>query len=151
MKLIDLFFLVILISCCTIKTVAILGPSVIDPAFTSYYKSFKENTGVNPYRISARFAKIKPDGGRTIIGYCYADGRIEIDPQQWKLLGPYGKEEVVYHELGHCAGGLDHDNRMDDNTRCPYSIMYHAAFGDWYCYERYKDYYIKELKSKMSR
>lgn len=87
------------------------------------------------------------------VGVCYTwtDGyrNIEIDTKQWKAMSDLGREEVIFHELGHCILGRGHDESKVDLgvfKQAPASIMYPYVFGDASVYREFKDsQYYKEL------
>lgn len=49
---------------------------------------------------------IKESNGKII----YSSKKIFMDPYKWSNLNEEGKKEILAHELGHCAWGLDHLN-----------------------------------------
>lgn len=73
---------------------------------------------------------------------------IEFDEDYWNTLTYYGKEELVFHELGHCVYGLEHDERRGNvgiYSEVPLSIMYPVHFGSMNYYKENTNYYYKEL------
>jgi hypothetical protein len=80
---------------------------------------------------------------------------ISINPDQcW--LNDYAKEALIFHELGHCILGRDHDNgvlpngdpkrMMIENNIGIYAPCVYAIGGDHSCNFIFKrDYYISEL------
>lgn len=102
------------------------------------------------------------DGSWTL-GVCYSSStgknRVAISTDFW--LGPKDadgvrhsvysaaeKEELLFHELGHCVLGRDHVTRtafaVDRNQTIPVSIMYPYHLGQRKYSGNY-DYYMKEL------
>lgn len=88
-----------------------------------------------------------------VLGVCYyhsnAPGRIEIDQPSWLRLSDFGREYVVFHELGHCILGRGHTESQYTNGSCK-SIM---ASGTGNCYENYttttRVHYINELFTSL--
>lgn len=123
-------------------------PAIVDEALASYLVKFELDVGASTKDIDVVFGALDGD----VVGVCYAwtDGKrkIVIDKEYWDLEREEQKEELIFHELGHCAMGLDHDEGVSlvGTIYCPTSIMYPYTFD--YCYERYRDYYISELKNK---
>jgi len=87
------------------------------------------------------------------VGLCwsqtYSNGEkqgieIEIDPDFWFASSEMKKEELLFHELGHCILNRDHEDEML-YQRIPKSVMYPYVF-EW-AYERYRSYYVDELKN----
>lgn len=90
-----------------------------------------------------------------MVGVCkwWDDGHreIQIDRQAWPSFTDNGKEELIFHELGHCILNLPHnENRINIGgwRSVPQSIMYPTVFGDSYFYEDLKDYYYNQLSGK---
>lgn len=114
----------------------------------SYVQRFEEVTGVKG-QITINFSTL-PD---QILGVCYKydDGKrdVEIDLSYWKEIDDLTKEEIVFHELGHCVLNRDHDETLIETSkysqRIPNSIMYPYAFGYTMFYEEFREHYINEL------
>lgn len=119
-------------------------PVVVDPAFVSYVKMFESNIGVSASRVSVSFKAL----AAPFIGECEVFGpnlSVHVDPDFWGRATEDEREELIYHELAHCAMDLDHDERIMPNG-CPSSIMNSYQLDA--CFPRYKPYYIDELRSK---
>jgi len=74
---------------------------------------------------------------------------ILISKEVWKGLSPDQKEELVFHELGHCELNLGHIDGQYMNTGCPLSLMAPRLFSKHQalaCYNRYKEYYVGQIK-----
>lgn len=117
-----------------------------------YFKSFEQTYGIGTRSIATQFIKIEGAVGQCHI---WTDGskRIDIDPTYWNSISSLGKENLIFHELGHCAMNLDHnENRIElEDESIPESIMYPYVFGmNWY-YKSFRNYYIKELKYEARR
>ena len=70
---------------------------------------------------------------------------INIDPEFWAIASDVEKEEVVFHELGHCILGRDHEETVLEEG-IPKSIMFPYVF-EWE-YQNYRSYYVAELKNE---
>lgn len=87
----------------------------------------------------------------TTIGVCYwyeednkkVGVRVEIDPEFWFESVEAAREELLFHELGHCILGRDHDTTLLYGAM-PKSVMYPYVFSTTYLV--FRDYYVKELK-----
>jgi len=84
-----------------------------------------------------------------IIGECitYTNGQKEIiiDEEYWNApeIGDGDREELIFHELGHCQLGLVHVNTLLPNGM-PTTIMNAQHFsGTWY--ELNRNYYLTVL------
>lgn len=120
--------------------------SSVDPEIQVYFSRFESiigvgTAGINGEKVSLPFSSlamcvIDTVGNRTV----------QVAIYYWKAATDSQKEETIFHELGHCAMGLQHiyDLRPD---HCPVSIMYPYEFGDTLCYENNKEYYYQELQS----
>ena len=121
-------------------------PVTIDPELRPYLTKFEEEIGVDASGINIVFGDIEGD----IVGFCNVGWKrrsIVIDRSSWKNLEHYEKEELMYHELGHCAMDLDHDDEQKKILNsCPSSVMNSRLLG--ICYKLYTNYYKQELKSK---
>jgi len=69
---------------------------------------------------------------RGTLGQCksYSDGskQIVIDQPFWNSASELEREYVVFHELGHCLLGRDHDDSTDASGKCT-SIMQSGEGG----------------------
>lgn len=85
-------------------------------------------------------------GFSEIAGYCQVDDnekKIVINSVSWSKYTDLEKEELLFHELGHCVLYRGHLNEVfPDDT--PVSIMYYRVMNEDVYKEKY-DYYIKEL------
>lgn len=91
---------------------------------------------------------------QNIVGQCDGIGTVQIDPTNWTTLQDLGKEQLIFHELGHCVLGLGHNRTMieftdsNNNTQfIPESIMYPQEFGNFLFYQQNLNYYHNELKT----
>lgn len=75
---------------------------------------------------------------------------IRVSEKAWNSYNEFQKEEVIYHELGHCALERGHDDTMIKSTlgpieiEFPKSIMYPYILND-FDYKFLKKYYMVEL------
>jgi len=127
------------------KDVVVTVSSILKP----YAQSFQSIMGVDTTKISLAFVK---QDTRTRLAVCwiYPDSTerdIEVDPTWWNGATPSAREQVMYHELGHCAMGIMHRDGHDVN-HLPLSIMRSWAFDDDELdnYELHHDEYMNELK-----
>ena len=122
----------------------------IDPKLIPYYELFENITGINAEHIPAEIVDL-PD---SVVGRCtyYIDWElIQIDTAYFEKGSDNSKEEVMLHELGHCALNRGHTKKVitdDYYGEIPGSIMYEFAIGDYQFYEKNKDYYHEELNNE---
>lgn len=117
--------------------------------FNKYKEKFEQETGVavsvpiiydetlsNEY---AAVCEIFSDGYKLI----------RINELYWSYYGESGREELVYHELGHCVLDRDHTEELTIppayRYAIPNSIMYPYAFGNSFYYLAFRDHYVEEL------
>lgn len=117
----------------------------IDPSFAKYVQSFNTQYGVD-INMNMRFA---PQDGSVVavcISYSNGSNRIEVDPEKWQNYDEDTKEEVIFHELGHCF--LDRPHREDvvdyGWRTVPMSIMYPFVMPAS-TYRQYHSEYMHEL------
>lgn len=80
-----------------------------------------------------------------VAGWCVRTSplQIMIDKEYFDMSTNYEKEELIFHELGHCILNKDHDESKDSNRR-PKSIMYPVTITDS-IYRENRTEYINEL------
>jgi hypothetical protein len=139
----NLFLIIIalLLPSCGQKT-----PIYIEPNVAPYVNSFESITGIK-VNISIRFAKQES----SVVGVCFMSNfkgeNIELDPDFWNSSDDMEREELVFHELGHCVLMRDHKDDVINDTNgyvLPASIMYPYVM-DSATYSLNRDYYIREL------
>lgn len=123
---------------------------VIDDAFKQYVARFEDAYG---QKVSMLIQFEKQEAPRLGVCYSWDDGHreIKIDREGWDDMSDLGKEQLMFHELGHCQLNRPH---IEDNIKlgrwlnAPKSIMHPYVFGEWSVYEENHDYYVKELLNK---
>ena len=117
-----------------------------------WFKSFEQTYGIGTRSIATQFIKIEDAVGQCHI---WSDGskRIDIDPDYWNSIPDLAKENLIFHELGHCALDLAHnENKIElEDDSIPESIMYPYVFGMNWNYKAFRNYYLKELKYEARR
>lgn len=121
---------------------------VIDPEFLQLVDLFELEQEVI-VDIDIEFKKID----YPTVGLCfYSVGldnkkhglNIQIDPDFWNKSSNEQREELLFHELGHCILGRDHiETMLKYNT--PKSVMYPYVFES--AYKKHREYYVNELKN----
>lgn len=120
----------------------------VDPEFVEQVVKFNSLTQTETVS-SIRFSYDMP---MTTAGTCNYyrpnDGRnsIDINLSIWKQLSKAGKEQLMFHELGHCTLGRMHkdDMGMLGGFMAPKSIMNSHLFLDR-LYVSNRDHYLQEL------
>lgn len=128
------FSLMMSVSACT-------DPTTVDPQFQSYMDSFTTLTAKSTSGVNAVFGALQAP----TLGECdYGTSTITIDPGVWSRASIYQREELMYHELGHCVLGLDHSTgKLSDG--CPDSIMDEYTIPIR-CYAKHRAEYLQVLK-----
>lgn len=118
----------------------------VDPELKPYLARFKEDAMLQ--RVTPNYngltIKFVSQEGKDV-GVCYRRdlwNTIEIDPKAWFRFDALDREQLVYHELGHCALNREHCNYS--NTWGPVSMMGSVMMFS-YTYSDNHDYYITEL------
>ena len=116
--------------------------------FNFYVESFKEageSVGwkVNMHGVKIDFVDKLPEAW---VGVCIPEQRqVFVDLHYWLRTDETHREELVWHELGHCVLGREHTTASVDEH--PASIMYPTVQvpDDEKFYLSHKHHYIKEL------
>jgi len=135
-----IFIFVLFLSAC--------GRVEYDPAFVEHVKSFQKETGIIVELPIVFDSDVDDKYVAVCRKYFYTHTIIKVNPRHWEQLSFYGKEETIYHELGHCVLNRDHDETLTNQSGIGYipnSIMYPYIFGDDFYYALYRDHYIQEL------
>jgi hypothetical protein len=120
----------------------------VEKQFIPHIVKFSNITG-RVVDVTMRFSELKDD----YVGMCtiYKSGRrvVEIDESFWNESDYNEREELIFHELGHCVLNRRHSETMathpEYNYKFPNSIMYPYVFGHRSFYERFKEHYYQEL------
>lgn len=110
----------------------------VDSQFKPYVRSFvqeanKRRVHVDVSQTTIIFGKTKENNDDNAVGTCsYMTSKplITIDEEHWYAVDPSTREELIYHELGHCVLGRDHCEAVDKAE--PYSIMEPKLIGSYY-------------------
>jgi len=119
----------------------------IDPEFQSHVDRFSKYLG-RKVEIRIQFEELDDE----TVGLCaiYSDGyrEIEIDREYWDDAEESVRDELIFHELGHCILDLDHDETLINKGnyyQIPNSIMYPFTFGYTSYYKEFIEEYHQEL------
>lgn len=117
-----------------------------DATFDSLKNKFATLVG-KKVNVPITFANLEyPKAG---VCYIYSDGyrEVNVDRKSWDSFSSEQREQLIFHELGHCVLNKGHDNSILD-AFCPKSIMRSYMFNlneidD--CYKPNYDHYIQNL------
>jgi hypothetical protein len=127
----------------------------VDNRLVKYFKSFEIEGLARGLEINLAANDITGDivdiDDSNVAGRCqygsHVNPHIIIDSEFWAQASEYGKEMIVFHELGHCYLKRDHLEDEMDNGVCA-SIM---RSGKGSCYDNYnqttREFYLNELFS----
>lgn len=126
----------------------------VDERLQPYFDRFQVALGVSVGGLVGAIENLSPG----IAAQCELPSGsprvVRFDNARWNVGGDSYKEQVVFHELGHCIMNLDHDPAIAPNG-CPVSIMYPVVFGVSFgglpCYFYHKAEYYDQLKVEPSR
>jgi hypothetical protein len=139
--------LVLISTVYSVSSCGINDTGTIDAEFIPYVRDFEENMGVKVTGINIRFGNTR----YPTIGWCQITpglNEIEIDSAFWMSADDKAREQLLYHELGHCILYLDHDDRRVriNNANIEGSIMNTYFFGNRDYYRNYNSQYKAALK-----
>lgn len=144
------FLAVVFVGCGTVQSTH--DPKVyrVDAEFTPYMDTFKTEA-MNRYVVIFIPYLIMIFGdtshlGSDVVGYCAmmrTTPRIVIQREFWDQATPQEKENLIFHELGHCVLDRDHTQTFLPDGR-PESLMYDYLL-DSGMYQLHRAYYLDEL------
>lgn len=139
-------------------------PVTVDGEIDVYFARFTEATNIPVVGISAGFTDLPgTDVGRCTVtehrdwstGVLISNTErvITADIEQWASASDLRREEIIYHEIGHCLLGRGHDDRtyLNSGVPTPVSVMHPLAFGDMPVYSEQHEYYLNELTGGNSK
>jgi hypothetical protein len=139
---------VALCSCATINVNPYIAPNFRPLVETFLEEGAARNVYVSTGNLTVVFGDVKDNDADPTVGVCstFSDGaeRIMIDREFWDSSDNYGREELLFHELGHCLLKRDHCNLYVN--RRPVSIMNEYTGSSIY-YEINRNTFIDELFS----
>lgn len=121
--------LVFLVMSCQEVTTSDLIVQETDPEIQVYFDKFEEEAAkrnvkvdLQDLRVYGIFEDLESSKGGTCTYGENTPREVSINKNYWIYANPVQKAYLVYHELGHCALGLSHDDRKDEKGVC-LSIM----------------------------
>lgn len=136
----------------------------VDSTLNQYLETFvsraRDNgVSLDTYSLSMSFSESMPQAtsGGTVIGYCQRSSQsqnVVIKGSYWNGASVSDREQLVFHELGHCLLGLSHNDTTEvapvwnvpnmSASGVPSSIMNTFHFGSG-LYSGNRETYIKRL------
>lgn len=90
---------------------------------------------------------VQVGAGKGVLAACNSSGEIYINVEKFEKLDEFEKENVMFHELGHCDAHLGHNDGYEFDG-CPKHIM-NSSRAAPKCYEYKRDQYIEDMKAAM--
>lgn len=130
-----------------------IGHVDINKDFQAYVNRFAQVARADNQNVEINNIVIEYDEkmASNILGICYYSRvrRVTINPRFWnsRYTSNAGREQLMFHELGHCLMGRGHNDQelvSQDGYRMPASIMNSYFFSpSWYAGNL--NYYLGEL------
>lgn len=128
--LIVIIFISTLNMCCSVRPNYISVDAGLQSYVTSFVTEYQNRVNSN-YKLQAldvHFVDVMPSSmAPGVVGLCSTSPtdvpHISVLASYWQNIPEATREELMYHELGHCVLGLDHRTAVDSNN-VPLSIMY---------------------------
>lgn len=125
----------------------------IEPPYEDFVSSFEQTFHTKYFGSVRSYDNLREYG---VLGLCRNYGFnnrkniVFIDSRWWDGAGYDAREQMIFHELGHCVLNRKHEDSfiIRNATTIPKSIMYPVVFGELSIYKDNRDYYINELKGK---
>lgn len=133
----------------------------IENTFVPYYETFltqadKHHRVVDVTGLTIRTVPTIPNLGTIVVrAYCYQKSRrVDVAATYWNTANDTCRQELIYHELGHCVLGRDHNNNKIyvNNFEIPGSYLNPAGLPCDYVVgavgwvsEYFRDTYLNEL------
>lgn len=127
------------------------GPVSVDPEFLEYVQSFQSEGAlrgkdVTAAGISIQFGDMPSEDTNGLCQMSGSSRAIYINRTFWSGAADSQREELIFHELGHCVLLRAHDTHLmlTGNGFSPESIMY-PSLPSWGDYEAERARYLDEL------
>lgn len=128
----------------------------VDEELEKYVKIFESEWGKN-ISFPVLFNSLKGDTVGRCTTWVFGSRIVEIDYLYFSLIDEPSKEQLILHELGHCAlNRFEHDNSRitypGELRTMPKTIMAEQVFNsiDMRYYKKYRKYYIDELFGRLN-
>lgn len=124
-----------------------------DPEFSSYIVEFEKLSHYDTRKIRFEFSDESDESVKNELGSCQKEllggkpvGVIKIRRGRWKEASQDSREQLIFHEIGHCLLNRSHSDSLVRRGRyvMPKSIMSASRISDE-VYKANRDYYVSEL------
>ena len=156
-KIVSLVSFALVIGCGTpFKDVVNMGKrsynkSKTDELFRPYINNFIKQFDIS-VKVPVTLRKL--DANKAGVCLIWSDGyrEVQINSTHWQFFTEEQKEQLVFHELGHCVFNLGHDDSlMPSNDNCPNSIMRSSMFSRFEasnCYAPERIHYMENIDAR---
>ena len=117
----------------------------VDPEFMPHLQAFlelAERKQVELHNVNVEIVFGKVTDLTSAICFIKTQ-QIIVDRMLWDAVSAAGKRTLVYHELGHCLGGLDHAGETDQSIMNPRHLVVARD------YELNSELYDNDLMNRM--
>lgn len=124
-NLLNFLFLILVLSGCGR---GLAGPPIDHGQFESYFQMFESESiahGRDTYGDNSMEIVMGTLPSTVEVGVCEVDAfgrKITIDQASWLNLDEGSRQNLIFHELGHCILNLNHDNSLM-SSGLPDSLM----------------------------
>lgn len=121
---------------CSLRLLASIHDMAFSEFLTSFVQDAREYETECMYTNAMHFdtaivSEETPGLSGEQVGYCMAPVRIVISKKFWQDSDYIEKKNLIYHELGHCALGLDHTASETLAIMNPYLLPPRLAQKNW--------------------
>jgi len=122
----------------------------VDPDMEEYVHRFENDIG-HDINFQVKFEELSDNKAGECIQWTNGAKLVKIKKSYFMAINEYRKEQLLYHELGHCELNKDHnDSTKTFNSRAgtwPASVMRNTAFSESESnvYKEERNYYVQEL------
>ncbi len=104
------------------------------------------------HTVPVQFGETKPTDFAVCRVSVFGEPTIDVNKAKWGLIDEVTKEQVIYHELGHCILHREHDasvvslhsNDLDSGVNVPKSVM-NPYLVPVSAYQAHRSLYVSEL------
>lgn len=120
-----------------------------------YVERFEELWG-NKISFPVVFSNLEHLTAGKCTVWFFGDKIVEVDSAYFLILNELEREQLIFHELGHCAlKRMEHSNERiifeGETRKAPKSIMHETLFNmyDMRFYRKNRQYYLDELFGRL--
>ena len=128
----------------------------INPEFQKYVDLFISEASKRGKIVNAQFLKVNFNPNSSQSSLCNNAGhQILINKTVWNKIDDIEKEKMIFHEMGHCILGLNHNNCIlgDGSSESIMCAIGDSCFSD-YCFANFggtrRDYYLNQLFGNLN-